>query len=337
MSRPLHRRVVPETYVQLLYDYLDGLGKPPEHVLGEPWPEPALGHHGVDVEHWDHLLRLAAQELDDPLLGLHLGRTISPRHFGVLGAVMLACGNFEAMLQRAERYLRLVFDVIPLSRRHGDGWFELAWDSSQYQPGALVSETGTVAMVQFCRDLVRGIVKPIKVDFYHASPEDTSPYEAFFGCPVRFNQPEAVVRFTTQLLDMPLKSPDPALIALLEQHADHLLAQLPQQDEFVGQLRKAIARTLRDGDPSIERISMSFNCTPRTMQRRLQSAETTFRRELNLVRHELAESYLRDPRLQILDIAMLLGYSEHSAFTRGFKEWSGYTPHEFRLQSSSDY
>ncbi|MCV4065300.1 helix-turn-helix domain-containing protein, partial [Pseudomonas aeruginosa] len=44
----------------------------------------------------------------------------------------------------------------------------------------------------------------------------------------------------------------------------------------------------------------------------------------------LAEPYLRDYRLQIVDIAMLLGYSEHSAFTRAFKEWGGHTPHEFR-------
>lgn len=129
---------------------------------------------------------------------------------------------------------------------------------------------------------------------------------------------------------MPLKSPDPALIALLEQHADRLLAQLPQQQEIVEQVRKLIARALHDGEPDIERISTQLYCSSRTLQRRLREADTNFRRELNLVRYELAASYLQDPRLQIMEIAMLLGYSEHSAFTRAFKEWSGHTPQQVR-------
>ncbi|MEL0027621.1 MAG: AraC family transcriptional regulator [Perlucidibaca sp.] len=54
------------------------------------------------------------------------------------------------------------------------------------------------------------------------------------------------------------------------------------------------------------------------------------RQEVNLVRYELAQSYLRDPRLQIMDVALLLGYSEHSAFTRAFKGWSGQSPQAVR-------
>jgi AraC-like DNA-binding protein len=329
MSQPLFRRVVPETYVQLLYEYLESLGHEPELVLSEPWPTPTQGAvGGVDVECWNHLLVTAAQALNDPLLGLHLGQTISPRHLGVLGSVLLACGNLDIALQRMERYLRLVFDVIPMTRRAGEGWFELVWDVSQYQPGALVNETGIVVMVQFCRALVRGTANPLLIDFNHAGPSDSVPYEAFFGCPVRFNQREAVLRFSSQLLEQPLKSPDPALVLLLEQHAERLLALLPQQDEIVEQVRRAISRSLREGEPGIERISRQLNLSPRTLQRRLQDTNTSFRRELNLVRYELALSYLSDPGLQIVDIAMLLGYSEHSAFSRAFREWTGHTPQQ---------
>lgn len=336
MSQPLYRRVVPETYVQLLYEYLESLGHEPESVLGEPWPTPAHGPiGGIDVEHWNHLLVTAEQALGDPLLGLHVGQTISPRHLGVLGSVLLACSNLNVALQRLERYLRLVFDVIPMTRRTGEGWFELVWDVSQYQPGALVNETGIAAMVQFCRSLVRGNANPLLIDFNHAGPSDCRPYEAFFGCPVRFEQRETVLRFSPQLLEQPLKNPDPALVSLLEQHAEHLLAQLPQQDEIVEQVRKAISRALREGEPVIERISRQLKLSPRTLQRRLQDAGTSYRNELNVVRHELALSYLNDPGLQVVDVAMLLGYSEHSAFTRAFKEWSGVTPAQARSCATS--
>lgn len=332
MSRPLHRRVVPETYVQLLYEYLEAQGYDPVSVLNEPWPVRAsTGIGGIDVEHWECLLATAQQTLGDPLLGLHVGQTIQARHFGVLGSVLLACENLAGALQRLERYLRLVFDVVPMSCRYGEGWFEIVWDFSEYRTGRLVNETGSVAMMQFCRALVRGTATPLLIDFYHPGPSDTASYEAFFGCPVRFNQAQEIIRFPSGLLALPLKSPDPALIALLEQHADRLLAQLPEQSEVVEQVRKAITGELRDGEPNVERIAETLHCSRRTLQRRLQEAGATFRGELNLVRYQLALSYLRDPRLQILDIAMLLGYSEHSAFTRAFKEWTGRAPQEIRL------
>ncbi len=84
------------------------------------------------------------------------------------------------------------------------------------------------------------------------------------------------------------------------------------------------------GEPDVKQLIEILNYSRRTFQRRLKEAGTTFRKELNLVRYELAKSYLRDQRLQIVEIALLLGYAEHSPFTRAFKEWSGKTPQQVR-------
>lgn len=331
MGQPIHRRMVPVFYVQLLYDYLEAQGHEPEALLGEPWPVPDPdGMSGVNVLHWEYLLQTAATRLDDPLLALHVGQMVTVRHLGVLGAVLLASGNAAEALQRMHRYMRLVFDVVDLVVRPGDGWIDLAWDDRDFDAGNLVNETGYTVIVQFGRSLIRGNADPMLVTFKHAAPADVAPYEAFFGCQVRFGEPATFVRFSTDMLALPLKSPDPGLISLLEQHADRLLAQLPQQTEIVEQVRKAIAGALNDGEPDIKRISAQLCCSTRTLQRRLGEAGTSFRKELNLVRYELAQSYMRDPRLQLTDVAMLLGYSEHSAFTRAFKEWSGKPPQAVR-------
>lgn len=77
---------------------------------------------------------------------------------------------------------------------------------------------------------------------------------------------------------------------------------------------------------------MPLGVRSRTLRRHLQQAGTGFREELLLVRHQLGISYLRDPRLQLVDIALLLGYSEHSAFTRAFREYCGSTPQQMRQQ-----
>lgn len=331
MGRPLHRRVVPEFYVQLLYEYLESIGHDPETLLGEPWPVPlpdAMG--GVSVLHWERLLQMAAVRLDDRLLALRVGQAVTARHLGVLGAVLSAGGDLAEALQRLDRYLRLVFDVVAMVIRPAGDRIDLAWEDEEFDAGSLVTETGFTVIVQFCRSLVRGTVDPVLVAFKHAGPEETAPFEAFFECPVRFCESEAFVRFSKKVLALSLKSPDPGLATLLEQHADRLLAQLLQQEEIVEQARTAIARAISDGEPDVARISAQLGCSTQTLQRRLREAGTGFSSEVNLVRYELAKSYLHDPRLRLVDVAMLLGYSEHSAFTRAFKEWSGMTPQETR-------
>ena len=334
MGKPLHRRVVPETYAQLLYEYLEAHGHTPESVLGEPWPEhDPTGLGGVDVDRWERMLACAEQHLGDPLLGLHVGQTITARHLGILGPVLLACDNLGAALQRLERYQRLIFDVVPMSQRAGPGWVDVVWDISRYRPGRLVTETGFAVFTQFCRSIVRGVANLSAVEFAHLEPTDVRPYEDFFGCPVKFERPEPVIRVGLDFLASPLKSPDPGLILVLEQHADRLLSQLPQEAEVIEQVRKAIAHLLLEGEPDIEKVSVKLCCSSRTLQRRLRTAGTGFRDELNFVRYQLATSYLRDPRLQIVDVALLLGYSEHSAFTRAFREWVGKTPQQVREES----
>lgn len=333
MPQPLPRRRIPETFVQLLYEYLDARGERPEAVLGEPWPLPqAHEPGGYPIERWVQLLDRAARHLDEPLLGLHLGQTVAPRHLGVLGYVLLACPNLAAMLQRLDRYQRLIYDVTPMTRRDGNGYIELVWGAEQGRPGPLSDETAITVLVQFCRGLARTPLTPLLVRFINPGPPDLQPYLDYFGCPVEFGHAETVIRFSVAGLAVPLKTADPGLIEVMEQQAEKLLEQLPREDAVIEQVRKATAHLLHSGEPNIERVAASLCCAPRTVQRRLKMAGTSFREELARVRRQMAETYLRDPRLSIADIALLLGYSEHSAFSRGYREWTGITPRQWRQE-----
>ena len=72
----------------------------------------------------------------------------------------------------------------------------------------------------------------------------------------------------------------------------------------------------------------------RTLQLRLKETGHTYQQLLDGVRHDLAQSHLREPHLSTTDIAFLLGYSEPSVFVRSFKKWTGQTPGVFRKQAA---
>ena len=71
----------------------------------------------------------------------------------------------------------------------------------------------------------------------------------------------------------------------------------------------------------------------RTLNRRLREEGTTFRRELETIRNDLARQMLVNSSLPISRIAESLGYADPTALSRAFKQWSGLTPTEWRARN----
>ncbi|MCC7061111.1 MAG: helix-turn-helix transcriptional regulator, partial [Burkholderiaceae bacterium] len=68
------------------------------------------------------------------------------------------------------------------------------------------------------------------------------------------------------------------------------------------------------------------------MHEDLQAAGLSYKELVEDVRRDLALSYLRQRHLPFSEIAMLLGYSELSAFSRAFRRWTGASPRTYRIR-----
>ena len=77
-------------------------------------------------------------------------------------------------------------------------------------------------------------------------------------------------------------------------------------------------------------IAQKLALTPRTLQNKLKQEGVTFSRILDNVRQEIAQFYLSEQEESIAEIALLLGFSDQSAFTKAFKQWTGLTPYRYR-------
>ncbi len=323
--------VVSTTYVRLLYEYLEKRGHDPVDCLGGAAPDEAdLGLGRFPMHQWRQLLEQAAGVLDDPLLGLHLGQTITPAHLGSVGYVLLACGNLAEAFARLQKYMRLIYDAEPMQTRVTASGVELEWGTGFGRPGQLVDAAAITALVQFARDMTGGEGSPSYVSFINPAPELIEPYIQYFGCPVAFAQPTTIVRFPAQYLALPLRQPDPALRQILEQQAEQLLSSLPATDDFEHSLRRAILNLLDSGEPSLSSVASRMHMSARTLQRRLADRNLKFQTVLDECRQRQAESHLADPRLQLSEVALLLGYAEQSAFNHAFKRWTGKTPSAYR-------
>ncbi len=108
------------------------------------------------------------------------------------------------------------------------------------------------------------------------------------------------------------------------------LESLPADASVSSRARALVGDDLPSGNASVERVARQLGMSVRTPSRRLEAEGTSFRRLLDSVREELAFAHLRNPVVDVGEIAFLLGYSESSAFHRWFKRRTGRTPLAFR-------
>jgi AraC-like DNA-binding protein len=210
---------------------------------------------------------------------------------------------------------------------------EVRWRGEEETFGALHDSVAIAALVTFLRQQLAVSLAPARVTFVFPRPSESATaaaYARFFGCPVEFGDTHTRVRFPTSYLSVPMAHSDSALRALLDQQAQALLLALPDSDRFDRALQEVMVKLLPDANATLPRAAREMRVSVRTLQRRLDARGLTWQQLLDRTREQLARQYLADRALSLADIALLLGFSEQSAFTRAFRRWTGETPRRVR-------
>ncbi len=71
-------------------------------------------------------------------------------------------------------------------------------------------------------------------------------------------------------------------------------------------------------------------CSVRTLQRRLDEKNLSWKALLDRTREQLACQYLADNSLSLLEVSMLLGYRNQGTFSRAFRRWQNCSPLAYR-------
>lgn len=93
---------------------------------------------------------------------------------------------------------------------------------------------------------------------------------------------------------------------------------------------KLLEPYLSQGYPHITLAAALIGCSVRTLQRRLTLENTSYSDLIDRVRERAAMRMLEQEDMNISELAQRLGYTEHSAFTRAFRRWTGAPPTQYR-------
>lgn len=278
-------------------------------------------------------LDAAAAEAGDPFLGVHLGQRIRRGAYGLLEFSCRSAPTVGEALRRIVRYISLLNELVEVTLVEGrEVTVEQRIRGEPLCVGRHGNEFFLALLLSQSRQLAARPFAPTRAWLAHPRPRDVSELAALLGTDrLAFDRERNGMALPRAVMDLPLQTHDPALLALLDRQAEEALALRGSPSRFLGQLRQQIRDRLREGLPPLAEAARALHMSPRTLQRRLADEGTTWNALVDEVRQELARRWVAEGARPLGEIAFLLGYSELSAFLRAFKRWTGVPAGAYRV------
>ncbi|GAA3966610.1 AraC family transcriptional regulator [Gordonia caeni] len=309
----------------------DQLGGDADRLLRGVGIDPAVvGAHDrfVPFTAVSALLGRAAAELRTPDFALRLA---AQQHPDILGPIAIAARNattvgaaLQAVTEHAHVYSPALATAVRADGDHTAYEFDIVLRRVPARDH--ITELALGVTLSTVKMIAGPAFQPVRVTFVHAPIAEREAYLEHFGAPVEFEAPRNTIVVHTELMNHRITQVDP----LAHDLAIQLMAGVDRYTSFEDTVAAAIKRSLPVGAAGLPRVAALMAMHPRTLQRRLGTADITFDALVDQVRRDTAGGMLANPNVPLSAIATQLGYSEQSSLTRSCRRWFGRTPKEHR-------
>lgn len=263
--------------------------------------------------------------------GLRVGGSASLETLGVVGRLIQNSPTLgEAVTAFLENQHRYVRGAVPYLLVEGETAFI---GYAVYQPNVRaltqIYDCAIATAINSFLELTGR--RPDEAFLPRAEPRDSTAWHSQYKIPVRFDSEQAGIVFPRTLLSVPIPGANPVLRRILSESVDAywLVAQPSVVDRVMRLLRPRITA----GDTTLKDIAERMGLHPRTLNRRLQEEETSFRELLNNARMNVACQMLECTNLSITQIGLMINYADSAVFSHSFRRLSGQTPSEWRANA----
>lgn len=188
--------------------------------------------------------------------------------------------------------------------------------------------TEMVFMTQLARMATRKHIQPMVV-ILPELPNQQDAYEAYFGCEVKRGE-QAQIRFRAIDAQAPFLTNNQAMLNMFDNELKQRLEAQLAESTTLDRVSTVLIGSLPQGESSIEYVAKQLAMSKRTLQRKLSDENYSYQWVLKKVRQELADYYLQQTQLPIIEVSFLLGFQEANSFIRAYSSWTGTTPSQVR-------
>ncbi|HEY0254642.1 MAG TPA: AraC family transcriptional regulator ligand-binding domain-containing protein [Kofleriaceae bacterium] len=278
-------------------------------------PEAVNGEVTAPLARILKLVQLVADKLEAPNLGLQLAELVPSGAFGVAEFLVRAAPNLETGLSILSELAPLINAVgefrFVADERGGEVHYSIAGSPTTLDKH--LNEYTLAYVVKQIR-LVMPEMKLTRVWFSHQRTADTEAVTAWFQAPVEWKRQDCGFAVDRATLDRAPRTADAPLFQFLLAQGRAQLAYVGTHD-LVSQVVRVIEVRLAHGEVDIAAISHAMATTPRSLQRGLAAAGTSFRAVLAHVRSQRRDQLARAGKSPT-EIAHALGFADARSMRR---------------------
>lgn len=285
----------------------------------------------VTPEQFSALMQSAWHMGDDDFLGMGAQRC---RHgiFTIMAKEAVRCEDLESVYRHLCRFYSLINEslLLELSIQDDDAFLSMTLSNPDLDPDYLLREFLMVVWHRFPGWLIGQRIPLKEIRFKHKPPNHLSEYQLMFPCPALFEQTSNSLVFDKSWLSSPVVQ----TLSALKLHLRRAPLDWFTRQAFFPVFTRRVMDYLENTDTpniSMEELAQHLNLTERTLRRKLISEGSNFQKIKDIVRRDKAIHLLSQPSIPISHISSLLGFSEPTAFTRAFKQWTGESPKAYRF------
>lgn len=281
------------------------------------------------------LERLAAHATSNEAAVWSAGEALDLAYLGVLGCTMSVAPTLGAALRCFVNYFGTIQSATAIGiEQHGDRVrlnYRILDESIWPRRADAELTLGIVAST--IRRYAPAAIRSVSVQFEGGRAASSRAIETRLQRPVRQGD-DNVISLPVRLLDTPLPTAAPCAAAsdfrdglhLLDRHLSSVRSMQPVSARVRELLLERTGRTPTDQDTVARSLAMSR----RTLRRKLEAEGTSFLELSEVCRCSIGRALLTRTELPLVEIAMRLGYSDHTAFSRAFSRWCGVPPGALR-------
>ena len=263
-------------------------------------------------------------------LGLRLGAEALPHKYDIASMAALHSLTLGEALGKIAKYKRLVCpEEVLVEIEKGEARLRFHWLLAEGDPPRFLVDGTFASVLALVRFGTQKDIAPVRVELARRRM-DAGILARHFGCEIRFDAPVDLLVLPEAALAEPFVTHNSDLLALLLPGLDAELDEHGRRRSLTEDVRVALCRRMCGERPSVNKLAKDLRVSPRTLQRRLEEAGTTYQRLLDEVRYQSARRLLARTDIDAGEVAFLLGFEELNSFTRAFQGWEGTTPARYR-------
>lgn len=290
----------------------------------------------INLKQYIVLLEEILKETNDPAMGLYIGKEIQLSDHGTSIYSALSFPTLWDAFKVGMKYSKLTNQVVDIKLDESTKFVSVRVDTP-YVSGALYRTVIETVMSHFCETfkfMLNEGINSLELDFSYGAPDYADQYFKVFDPTVTFEAPANELRMPKTLAHKPQAMANPGVAQQFESECDALADKVFEAKTIPQQVHEALFLS-RGGFPKLEEIAAQANVSARTLRRRLQESDTSYKKILEEVRLELANRYLSTTHMSIAQIADLLGYTDQNSFSFAYKQLTGIPPTEYRKNKQS--